>query len=116
MSQSSFYMTTTTQQELSRIYHRRFIRTAAYRNRVWEVLTRDFFSSWVPPDSSVLDLGCGYGEFINQVHSSVSISFILLFLFFLLYIILRKEWLASWPPGRSQRSGPVRRTVHQPQS
>lgn len=55
------------QQELSKIYHRRFIRTAAYRNRVWEVLTRDFFSRWVPAESSVLDLGCGYGEFINNI-------------------------------------------------
>jgi SAM-dependent methyltransferase len=58
---------TASQQELSKIYHRRFIRTAAYRNRVWEVLTRDFFSRWVPADSSVLDLGCGYGEFINNI-------------------------------------------------
>jgi SAM-dependent methyltransferase len=58
---------TSSQQELSKIYHRRFIRTAAYRNRVWEVLTRDFFSRWVPPDSTVLDLGCGYGEFINNI-------------------------------------------------
>jgi SAM-dependent methyltransferase len=55
------------QQDLSKIYHRRFIRTAAYRNRVWEVLTRDFFSRWVPPHSTVLDLGCGYGEFINNI-------------------------------------------------
>ncbi len=56
-----------TQQELSKIYHRRFIRTAAYRNRVWQVLTRDFFNRWVKPDASVLDLGCGYGEFINNI-------------------------------------------------
>lgn len=56
-----------TQQELSKIYHRRFQRTAAYRNRVWEVMTRDFFPRWVKPDATVLDLGCGYGEFINNV-------------------------------------------------
>lgn len=56
-----------TQQELSKIYHRRFIRTAAYRNKVWQVLTRDFFSRWVSPDATVLDLGCGYGEFINNI-------------------------------------------------
>jgi SAM-dependent methyltransferase len=56
-----------TQQELSKIYHRRFIRTAAYRNRVWQVLTRDFFNQWVRPDATVLDLGCGYGEFINNI-------------------------------------------------
>ena len=56
-----------TQQELSRIYHRRFIRTAAYRNKVWQVLTREFFNQWVAPDATVLDLGCGYGEFINNI-------------------------------------------------
>lgn len=56
-----------TQQELSKIYHRRFLSTAAYRNRVWQVLTREFFSQWVKPDATVLDLGCGYGEFINNI-------------------------------------------------
>jgi SAM-dependent methyltransferase len=55
------------EQELSKIYHRRFVRTAAYRNRVWEVLTRSFFSRWVRPEHTVLDLGCGYGEFINNI-------------------------------------------------
>lgn len=56
-----------TQQELSKIYHRRFIRTAAYRNKVWQVLTREFFNRWVAPGATVLDLGCGYGEFINNI-------------------------------------------------
>lgn len=56
-----------TQQELSKIYHRRFVRTAAYRNKVWQVLTREFFNQWVRPDATVLDLGCGYGEFINNI-------------------------------------------------
>ncbi len=55
------------QAELSRIYHRRFARTAAYRNRVWQVLTRHFFSRWIAADAAVLDLGCGYGEFINNI-------------------------------------------------
>lgn len=56
--------------ELSRIYHRRFSRTAEYRNRVWQVLTREFFSRWVAPDATVLDLGCGYGEFVNNIAAS----------------------------------------------
>ena len=56
-----------TQQELSKIYHRRFVRTADYRNKVWQVLTREFFNQWVAPDATVLDLGCGYGEFINNI-------------------------------------------------
>jgi SAM-dependent methyltransferase len=38
-----------------------------YRNRVWKVLTRVFFSRWIAPESTVLDLGCGYGEFINNI-------------------------------------------------
>lgn len=53
--------------ELSRIYSRRFEESANYRNRVWQVLTRSFFKRWIPPEGSVLDLGCGYGEFINNV-------------------------------------------------
>jgi len=30
--------------ELSRIYSARFNETAAYRNRVWKILTKRFFS------------------------------------------------------------------------
>lgn len=52
---------------LSKIYDRRFQRTSAYRKRVWQVLTTRFFNRWVAAGSTVLDLGCGYGEFINQV-------------------------------------------------
>ena len=59
-----------TQQELSKIYHRRFVRTAAYRNRVWQVLTQKFFKQWVEQNAIVLDLGCGYGEFINNIEAS----------------------------------------------
>ncbi|HUG10920.1 MAG TPA: class I SAM-dependent methyltransferase [Opitutaceae bacterium] len=54
-------------QDVSKIYHRRFARTMQYRNRVWAVLTRVFFSRWIAPESTVLDLGCGYGEFINNI-------------------------------------------------
>lgn len=54
-------------QELKRIYQQRFRETAGYRNRVWQVLTTSFFNRWIPPEAAVLDLGCGYGEFINNV-------------------------------------------------
>ena len=57
----------TNPRELSKIYHRRFARSAAYRNRVWQVLTSEFFRRWVRPTDAVLDLGCGYGEFINNI-------------------------------------------------
>ncbi|MBV9267430.1 MAG: class I SAM-dependent methyltransferase [Acidobacteriaceae bacterium] len=35
--------------------------------RIWRVLVEDFFSQWVQPSHSVLDLGAGYCEFINNV-------------------------------------------------
>lgn len=54
-------------EELEKIYKRRFASTAEYRNRVWKILCRDFFSKYISKDSHVLDLGCGYGEFINNI-------------------------------------------------
>jgi len=53
--------------ELQSIYERRFKRRAAYRNRLWRVLNDSFFQKFVAADATVLDLGCGYGEFINQI-------------------------------------------------
>ncbi len=52
---------------LEAIYEKRFQAREAYRMDVWRVLIESFFSRWVGPDATVLDLGCGYGEFINQV-------------------------------------------------
>ena len=54
-------------QELQLIYRQRFTATAAYRNQVWQVLTSVFFNRWIPSKATVLDLGCGYGEFINNI-------------------------------------------------
>jgi SAM-dependent methyltransferase len=54
-------------EDIQKIYDRRFRGTAAYRQRVWGVLTGSFFNRWIRPDATVLDLGCGYGEFINQI-------------------------------------------------
>jgi SAM-dependent methyltransferase len=34
---------------------------------VWTVLVSEFFQRWVEPEDCVLDLGCGYGEFLNTV-------------------------------------------------
>ena len=48
-------------------YHRRFGERAEYRDRVWQVLCRDFFSRYVPADAAVLDLGAGWGEFSRNI-------------------------------------------------
>ncbi len=54
-------------EELQRIYQLRFEATRAYRNEVWKVLTAEFFQRFVPEEAATLDLGCGYGEFINNI-------------------------------------------------
>jgi SAM-dependent methyltransferase len=57
--------------ELEVIYSRRFATSHDYRRQVWEVLTRDFFNDLLPANATVLDLGCGYGEFINNIRAGV---------------------------------------------
>ena len=52
---------------LQDLYSRRFDGKLAYRDQVWRTLNRHFFSEWIRPDDTVLDLGCGYGEFTNNV-------------------------------------------------
>ncbi|MGH9608609.1 MAG: class I SAM-dependent methyltransferase [Bryobacteraceae bacterium] len=54
------------QAELKEIYSLRFAGVHGYRTRVWRILALDFFSKWIRPQDSVLDLGCGHGEFINH--------------------------------------------------
>ena len=49
------------------IYENRFSGLENYRNNVWKTLITDYFSRWIKHDSFVLDLGCGYGEFINNI-------------------------------------------------
>jgi SAM-dependent methyltransferase len=51
-------------------YAMRFAQNASYRAAAWKVLTEDYFSRWIPKNSVVLDLGCGWGEFINQVDAA----------------------------------------------
>ena len=53
--------------DLSRIYAQRFAANLDYRKRVWRVLIDSFFQQYVSRDATVLEWGCGYGEFINQV-------------------------------------------------
>jgi SAM-dependent methyltransferase len=56
--------------DLDVIYKTRFHDQSEYRKKVWSILT-NYFSRWIPSDSVVLDLGCGYCEFINQVRCAV---------------------------------------------
>src|SRR5271163_3610238 len=55
--------------DLERIYRERFSGNLEYRQRVWKELTSGVFAEWVTPGSVVLDLGCGYCEFINNIQA-----------------------------------------------
>lgn len=56
--------------ELATVYANRFNPLRDYRLRVWQVLVRDFFQRFVSDRDTVLDLGCGYGEFINAIRAA----------------------------------------------
>jgi SAM-dependent methyltransferase len=53
--------------DLQREYALRFSSRAPYRDAVWRILTCRVFQQWIPRNSTVLDLGCGWGEFINNI-------------------------------------------------
>ncbi|NJK90624.1 MAG: class I SAM-dependent methyltransferase [Blastochloris sp.] len=72
------------EQSLEVLYDQRFASTHAYRNRVWQVLIPHFFQAYVPEQGRILDLGCGYGEFINNVRAG-------------------EKWALDLNPGTSSR-------------
>jgi ubiquinone/menaquinone biosynthesis C-methylase UbiE len=54
--------------DLAAIYQRRFSDSGLERrNAVWRALCRYYFDRFVRPTDRVLDIACGYGEFINNV-------------------------------------------------
>ncbi len=54
--------------DLQKIYAERFGQTGLdKRKRVWKILCDGLFDGLVGPEQRVLDLACGYGEFINQI-------------------------------------------------
>jgi SAM-dependent methyltransferase len=52
------------------IYARRFATNERYREYVWKALVHHVFQRYIRTDARVLDLGCGYGEFINNVRAA----------------------------------------------
>lgn len=57
--------------DLDQIYEIRFSGFEEYRNDVWKILVNKFFGKWINPNATILDLGCGYGEFINNANAKV---------------------------------------------
>ena len=61
-------------QDLGKQYRQRFTSLAPYRDSVWQVLVRAFFQRYVDPRATVLDLGCGWGEFIRHIQARRKIA------------------------------------------
>jgi SAM-dependent methyltransferase len=55
-------------------YHESRLTPDAKRDVVWKALWRFYFNRIVPADGCVLDLGAGYGNFINHVQAARRIA------------------------------------------
>lgn len=53
---------------MEKLYQHRFsVAVKKSKESVWRIVVEDFLQRWVAPDDAVLDLGCGYGEFLNHL-------------------------------------------------
>lgn len=56
--------------DVTKLYRNRFSAAEqAAKDRVWQVLCERFFQRYVGSDATVLELACGYGEFIRHVRA-----------------------------------------------
>lgn len=54
--------------DVQRLYEHRFDeRGRIEKNAVWKVVVEERLQAWVAPTDTVLDVGCGFGEFLNHV-------------------------------------------------
>lgn len=61
--------------KLSELYRNRFPEQELARKAdIWKVLCRHYFQRFVAPEDTVLDLACGYGEFINNITAREKIA------------------------------------------
>jgi len=56
--------------DLASLYQHRFDdRELVAKRRLWRTLCKHFFQRFVPRDAALLDLACGYGEFISSIEA-----------------------------------------------
>ncbi len=59
---------------LEAIYQRRFGQDLAFRQEMWRILCAQFFQKFTPTESTVLEVGAGYCEFINNIRARRKIA------------------------------------------
>ncbi len=55
------------EQNLAKQYELRFAEKKEYRDQVWKILAGSFFQPYISKEAEILDLGSGWGEFINNI-------------------------------------------------
>jgi SAM-dependent methyltransferase len=61
--------------DLANLYEVRFDEAErAAKDKIWQVLCRDYFSRYVADTDTVLDIACGYGEFINHIRCATRLA------------------------------------------
>jgi len=44
------------------------------KNQIWKVICTNFLQKYISKHSIVVDMACGYGEFINNINASKKIA------------------------------------------
>ena len=62
-------------QQLAQLYKIRFSQEQLPRkNAIWAEICKNFLQKFIPLDSTVIDIACGYGEFINNIQANKKIA------------------------------------------
>jgi ubiquinone/menaquinone biosynthesis C-methylase UbiE len=62
-------------ENIARLYANRFPMAARQRKeRIWQVLCRDFFQRYVKETDTLLEIASGFGEFIRNIHAERKIA------------------------------------------
>lgn len=61
--------------DLSDLYRIRFAEAELPRkNAIWKVICNDYFQRFIRPTDTVVDIACGYGEFLNNIRATRKIA------------------------------------------
>ncbi len=59
---------------LQQQYRARFNDSESYRNKLWQLLAGEFFQQYIVANKPVIDVGCGWGEFTNNIQANSKIA------------------------------------------
>lgn len=61
--------------KLPELYKIRFSEKVLPRkNQIWKVICTNFLQKYISEQSTVVDVACGYGEFINNINASKKLA------------------------------------------